>query len=565
MSAPSAPRGKIRIVPLGGLGEIGLNLLVVEAYAAGTDAVEAAVAIDCGVMFPSLETPGIDLMIPDLGYLRGLGDRLLGVLVTHGHEDHIGALPFLLREREVPIYATPFSMALIEAKLAEHHVLDKGSRTTFAPRDRWRLGPFEVEALQMTHSIVDAVGFAIRTPVGTIVHTGDFKIDHTPIDGRTCDLARLAEIGAEGMLLLLSDSTNVDRPGTTPSERAVRSGLERAFQRAAGRVIVATFASHVHRMQQVVDLSLRFGRKVALAGRSLVQNVKIARELGKLDASDDAFVALDELGDVAPSQLTLLAAGSQGEPRSALSRIATDDYPSVAAGPGDVVVLSSRVIPGNERPISSLVNHLCRRGAEVLWEGTADIHVSGHASQEELRLMLRLAQPRYFVPVHGEYRHLVKHVALAVESGLARDRCFLLEDGQTLVIGADGARAGERVEAGRVFVDGKGVGDVEEVVLRDRRHLSQDGLVLAILGVHPTSGAVVAGPDLVSRGFVLEGAHQPLLQEARAAILAALEGISPEGRGDPVAVQESVRRTLKKFFDKRLDRRPMILPFIMEM
>jgi ribonuclease J len=565
VSAPGAPRGKIRIVPLGGLGEIGLNLLVIETYAPGADAVEAAVAVDCGVMFPSLDTPGIDLMIPDLGYLCALGDRLLGVLVTHGHEDHIGALPFLLREREVAIYATPFSMALIEAKLAEHRVSDKGTRTTFLPRDRFRLGPFEVEALQVTHSIVDAVGFAIRTPVGTVVHTGDFKIDHTPIDGRACDLARLAEIGAEGVLLLLSDSTNVDRPGTTPSERTVRVGLERAFQRAAGRVMVATFASHVHRMQQVVDLSLKFGRKVALAGRSLSHNVKIARDLGKLAAPDEAFVDADDLGQLAASQLTLLAAGSQGEPRSALSRIATDDYPPIAAGPGDVVVLSSRVIPGNERPITTLVNHLCRRGAEVLWDGTADIHVSGHASQDELRLVLRLAQPKYFVPVHGEYRHLVKHVALAVETGLERERCFLLEDGQTLVIDPDGARAGERVEAGRVFVDGKGVGDVEEVVLRDRRHLSQDGLVLAILGIHPTSGAVVAGPDLLSRGFVLEGAHQSLLQEARAAILAALEGISPEGRGDPVEVQESVRRTLKKFFDKRLNRRPMILPFVMEM
>jgi len=565
VSAPSAPRGKIRIVPLGGLGEIGLNLLVVETYAPGADAVEAAVAVDCGVMFPSLDTPGIDLMIPDLAYLRELGDRLLGVLVTHGHEDHIGALPFLLREREVPIYATAFSMALIEAKLAEHRLLDRGPRTTFAPRDRWRLGPFEVEALQVTHSIVDAVGFAIRSPVGTIVHTGDFKIDHTPIDGRACDLARLAEIGAEGVSLLLSDSTNVDRPGTTASERTVRSGLERAFQRAEGRVMVATFASHVHRMQQVVDLSMKFERKIALAGRSLVQNVKIARDLGKLDAPDDAFVDVDEVRDMVPSQLTLLAAGSQGEPRSALSRIATDDYPAIAASPGDVVVLSSRVIPGNERPITTLVNHLCRRGAEVLWEGTADIHVSGHASQEDLRLVLRLTQPKYFVPIHGEYRHLARHVALAEETGLERSRCFLLEDGQTLVIDPDGARGGGHVEAGRVFVDGKGVGDVEEVVLRDRRHLSQDGLVLAILGIHPTSGAVVAGPELVSRGFVLEGAHQPLLQEARAAILAALEGISPEGRGDPLEVHESVRRTLKKFFDKRLDRRPMILPFIMEM
>ena len=559
------PSGRLRVVPLGGLGEIGLNLMVIELHPAGSDGVEAALAIDCGVMFPGFDTPGIDLMIPDLSYLRGLGDRLLGMLMTHGHEDHIGALPFLLRECDLPIYASAFTMALIEAKLAEHRLLDKTRHTTFAPRDRWRLGPFEIEALNMTHSIVDAVGFAIRTPLGTVIHTGDFKVDHTPVDGKISDLARLGELGSEGVLLLFSDSTNVERPGTTPSERSVGVGLERVFTRASGKVLVATFASHVHRMQQIMDLSAKFDRKIALAGRSLVQNVRIARELGKLTAPDELFVDLEEVNDLPRARITLLAAGSQGEPRSALSRIATDDHPGVTADPGDVVVLSARVIPGNERPITTLVNHLYRRGAEVHWEGTADIHVSGHASQDELRLVLRLVRPKYFVPVHGEYRHLIRHVALAVETGTDRERCFLLEDGETLVIDADGAKRGDRVEAGRVFVDGKGVGDVEEVVLRDRRHLSQDGLVLAILGIHPTSGAVVAGPDLVSRGFLLEGAHQPLLQEARAAILAALETLSPESRGDPKEVQESVRRTLKRFFDKRLDRRPMILPFIMEM
>ena len=558
-------RGRIRVVPLGGLGEIGLNLMVLEYYGAGSDAVESAVAIDCGVMFPGFDTPGIDLIIPDLGYLRALGERLLGMLMTHGHEDHIGALPFLLRECDVPIYASAFTMALVEAKLAEHRLLDRTRRTTFAPRDRWRLGAFEIEALHMTHSIADAAGFALRTPLGTIVHTGDFKIDHTPIDGRVSDLARLGELGSEGVLLLFSDSTNVDRAGSTPSERTVGLGLERVFQRTAGKLLAATFASHVHRLQQIMDLSAKFDRKVALAGRSLVQNVRLARDLHKLSAPDDLFVDLEELNDLPPERVTLIAAGSQGEPRSALSRIATDDHPIVKAAPGDVVVLSVRVIPGNERTVTTLVNHLCRRGAEVYWQGSADIHTSGHASQEELRLMLRLTHPKYFVPVHGEFRHLVRHIALAVETGLDRDRCFLLEDGETLVIDEGGARPGERVEAGRVFVDGKGVGDVEEVVLRDRRHLAQDGVVLAILGIHPTSGDVVAGPDLVSRGFLLEGAQQSLLEEARTAVLAGLDSISPESRGDPMEVQESVRRTLKRFFDKRLDRRPMILPFVMEM
>lgn len=565
MSSSETASGRIRIVPLGGLGEIGLNLMVVEYLAAGADSAAAAVAIDCGVMFPGIETPGVDLMIPDLAYLRALGPRLLGMLMTHGHEDHIGALPFLLRECEIPIYASAFTRALIESKLTEHRLLDRAALTTFEPRDRWTLGPFEVEALHMTHSIVDAVGFAIRTPVGTLLHTGDFKIDHTPIDGRVSDLPRIAELAAEGILVLFSDSTNVDRAGTTPSERVVGSGLERVFQRASGKILAATFASHVHRVQQFFDLSAKFDRKVALVGRSLVQNVKIARDLRRLVVRDDQMIDLDEVRDFAPDRVTLLATGSQGEPRSALSRIAMDDHGQVQAAPGDVAILSARVIPGNERPITKLVNHLYRRGMEVYWQGSADIHTSGHASQEELRLMLRLARPKYFVPVHGEFRHLVKHIQLAVDTGIDRARCFLLEDGESLVIDADGAKPGERVDAGRVFVDGKGVGDVEEVVLRDRRHLAEDGVVLAILGVHSTTGEVVAGPDLVSRGFLLEGAEQSLAPDARAAVLTALEAMNAESRGDPKEVQETVRRTLKKFFDKRLDRRPMILPFIMEM
>lgn len=552
-------------MPLGGLGEIGLNLLVLEFRRSGSDAVDSAVAIDCGVMFPGFETPGVDLMIPDLSYLRGLGDRLVGMLMTHGHEDHIGALPFLLRDCDVPIHASAFTMALVEEKLAEHGLADRVRRTIFSPHDRWRLGAFEVEALRMTHSIVDAVGFAIHTPLGTVIHTGDFKIDHTPIDGRVSDLTRLGELGSEGVLLLFSDSTNVDRAGTTPSERTVGAGLERVFQRASGKVLATTFASHVHRLQQIFDLSRQFDRKVAIAGRSLVGNVRLARGLGKLFAADDLFIDLEEVSGLAPDKVTAIVAGSQGEPRSALSRIATDDHPLIKAAPGDVAVLSARVIPGNERPVTTLVNHLYRRGAVVYWEGSVDIHTSGHASQDELRLMLRLTQPKYFVPVHGEYRHLVKHAALAVETGIARERCFLLEDGQTLMVSDDDARLGERVEAGRVFVDGKGVGDVEEPVLRDRRHLAQDGVVLAILGIHSTSGEVVSGPDLVSRGFLLEGAQQALLEEARRAVLTGLDAISTESRGDPVEVQETVRRTLKRFFAKRLDRRPMILPFVVEM
>ncbi|MEA2624157.1 MAG: ribonuclease [Candidatus Binatota bacterium] len=565
MTVPAAGGGAIRIVPLGGLGEIGLNLLVVEWRPEGADQPEAAVAIDCGVMFPGLETPGIDLVIPDLSYLRSLGSRLLAVLLTHGHEDHIGALPFLLREQNVAIYGTEFTLGLVGAKLEEHGLRASARLSVFRPRERWPVGPFEIEALHVTHSIVDASALAIHTPVGTVVHTGDFKVDHTPIDGRASDLARFAELGAAGVLCLLSDSTNAERPGSTPSEREVAPGLDHVFRRTSGKVVATTFASHIHRVQQIADASRRFGRRIALLGRSLVDNVRLAGELGKLALPADAMVDVDATASLPGRELTVITTGSQGEPRSALARIALGDHPRLSVGPGDAVVISARVIPGNERAVSAVVNHLYRHGADVYADDDADVHVSGHASQEELRLMLRLTRPRFFVPVHGEYRQLVRHARLAVETGVPEESCYVLEDGHTLAIDANGARREEPVGAGRVFVDGKGVGDVEEVVLRDRRHLAEDGLVLAVVGVHSPTGEIVAGPDLVSRGFVFEGARQELLDEARAAVVDALAAISPESRSDPVEVQESVRRTLKRFFSKRLDRRPMIIPYVVAM
>ena len=563
MSAESP--GALRVVPLGGLGEIGLNLLVLEFVPAGASAADAAIAIDCGVMFPTLETPGIDLVIPDFGYLRNLGDRLLGVVLTHGHEDHIGALPFLLREQDVPIWGSEFTMALVGAKLAEHGLRDAARLSTFAPGERVAIGPFDVEPFRVTHSIPDAVGLAIRTPAGVVIHTGDFKIDHTPIDGRVSDLARLAELGDEGVLLLLSDSTNSGRTGVTPSERAVARGLERAFREAHGKVLASTFASHIHRLQQFMDFSAEFGRRVALIGRSLVQNVELARGLSKIRLPREPMVDVEETAGIPGRELTVIAAGSQGEPRSALTRIAMDDHPHVKAAPDDVMILSARVIPGNERAVGAMVNHLFRRGVAIHWNDDCAVHVSGHASREELKLVLRLVRPRFFVPVHGEYRHLAQHVRLAEETGVAADRCFLLEDGQTLMLDGGGARRGDPIEAGRVFVDGKGIGDVGELVLRDRRHLAEDGVLLAILGVHSANGQVVAGPDLVSRGVLVEGSNPELLAEARDAILLALAEISPESRADLVEVQETVRRSLRRFFNRRLDRRPMIVPWIVEM
>jgi ribonuclease J len=426
------------------------------------------------------------------------------------------------------------------------------------------VGAFIVEPFAVTHSIPDSVGLAIRTPVGTVVHTGDFKLDQTPLDGRLPDIGRVAELGAEGVELLLSDSTNVEQPGITPSERSVGAQLETIFRAAKGRILVTTFSSHIHRMQQVIDLAVRFDRKVALVGRSLLSHVAVARDLALLSVPETTLVDLAVARDLPRERVTLITAGSQAEAASALVRIAMDAHKLVSLEAGDTVVLSSRIIPGNERAISSLVNHLYRRGAIVYYDRILRVHVSGHASQEELKLMLNLVVPRHFVPVHGEYRHLVRHIRLANEVGVPAERCHLLEDGDVLELDRSGARRAERVTAGRVFVDGKGVGDVEDVVLRDRRHLSEDGLVLAVLAIHQQSGDIVAGPDLVSRGVVTAEASPEVLEPARAAVLEALAAINPESRTDPVEVKEEVRRALRRYF-KRFDRRPVILPFVMEM
>lgn len=548
----------LRIVPLGGLGEIGLNCLVVEH--AGQ-----AFAIDCGVMFPDTTMLGVDLVIPELEYLERLGDGFQGFVITHGHEDHIGALPYALKGRKTPIYATPMAAGLVGARLAEHGLGGEVEIHTLRPRERLEIGPFVVDPIRVTHSIVDAVALAVGTPRGTIIHTGDFKFDHTPIDGRATDIQAFADYGGEGVLLLLSDSTNAERAGTTGSECAVRSGLQSVFRATPGRVFFSTFSSHVHRIQQVLDLSAAAERRVVVVGRSLVNSIRIATDLGYLKFPPALFAEVSDLGRLAPGQATVLTSGSQGEPLSALTRISMGDHAHVRMEAGDSVVLSSRIIPGNERTIGNMINHMVRRGARVFHTRNAHVHVSGHASQDELALMLNLVRPRYFVPVHGEYRHLACHAELAGQVGVPSDDVFLLENGQVLEIDAGGARRAEPVSAGRVFVDGKGIGDVSNIVIRDRRHLSQDGLLLAVLAIDQHTGEVIAGPDFVSRGVFAEGDSPRYFEAARQVVAEALAEIAPESRTDSQEVKEEVRKALRRYLSRTLDRRPVILPFVMEM
>jgi ribonuclease J len=555
---PADGEGPLRIVPLGGLGEIGLNCLVIECQG-------YAVAIDCGVMFPDTSMLGIDLVIPELDYLRRLGDRFLGFVITHGHEDHIGGLPYALRDRKVPVYAPPMAAGLISARLREHNLDGEVDLRTFRPRQGWQIGPFSIDPIHVTHSIVDSVALALTTPYGVVIHTGDFKIDHTPIDSRPPDIRAFAAYGTAGVLLLLSDSTNAEQGGSTGSERCVHAGLERVFMETSGCLFFSTFSSHVHRIQQALDLSVLAGRRVVVAGRSLVNSIRIASELGYLRFPPALFAEVSELATLPRRGVTVLTSGSQGEPLSALTRIAMNDHAHVKMEPGDTVIISSRVIPGNERIIGNMINHMYRRGAQVYTSRDSGVHVSGHASRDDLALMMNLVKPRHFVPIHGEYRHLAHHVGLARTVGLSDEATFLLENGHVLEIDEGGARRAEPVTAGRVFVDGKGIGDVSDIVLRDRRHLSQDGIFLAVLAVDQHTGELVAGPDFLSRGLFAEDEAPRYFDEAKEVVAATLQSIAPESRTDSLEVKEEVRKALRRYLSKTLDRRPVVLPLVLEM
>jgi len=551
------PSDAIRIVPLGGLGEIGLNMMAVEYRG-------ELLIIDCGLMFPEPHMPGIDLVIPDISCLEGCSDRIRGLVLTHGHEDHIGAVPFLLKKLSFPsVYGSPLTLGLLRHRLAEHELLHRAELVEVAPRQALDLGPFHLELFRVAHSIVDGLGVAIRTESGWVVHTGDFKLDQTPVDDQPTDLVRLAAYGEEGVLLLLSDSTNVEKKGFTLSEREVGTAFAEIMPQARGKVVVATFSSNIHRIQQVVQAAADCGRKVVITGRSMEANTRIARELGYLNIPDDVLIDVREARNLPRHRVAMLTTGSQGEAQSSLVRMAMDEFKPLPLEQGDTVILSSKFIPGNEKAINRLINHLYRRGAEVFYETTSEVHVSGHASQEELKMVISLVRPRYFVPIHGEYRHLVKHAALAYAMGLARERVTVLENGCPLVVSSAGLVREPRLETGRILVDGRGVGDVGHMELRDRRHVANHGLVVVLLTVGASDGRILYGPELLTRGFVAEE-ETDLLDAARQKLCEALADIAPETVGEQETLEVEVRKSLRRFFNRTVERRPLILPIILE-
>jgi len=546
----------VRLIPLGGLGEIGLNMMLVEVD-------DDIIAVDCGLMFPDDELPGIDYVIPDFSYALAKREHFRAVLLTHGHEDHVGALPYLLREARVPVYGTALTLALVSEKLREHGLLDTADLRVMRPRDRIEVGPFRIEPIRVTHSIADGIGLAIHTPAGTVVHTGDFKLDPHPLDGQVADYEKFTELGDEGVLALCSDSTNVDRPGHTRSESEVGVSLAGHFDRAAGRIILATFASHIHRLQKVLMLAAERGRRVALLGRSMERNVAVAAQLGYLEIPEGVLLPLEDLVALPRSRQVILSTGSQGETHSALALMAAAEHKYVQIERGDLVIISARVIPGNERTVGRVINALLRLGADLLYEDNAFVHVSGHASQDDLTRMMKLTRPRYFIPVHGEYRHLLGHARLAEAAGIASDHIFLIEDGTGVELTRSTARIVGKYPTGRVLVDGKGVGDIGSVVLRDRQILAEDG-VIAVSVTVDAKGAVVAGPEIASRGVIYVKENEALIDELKSAVLHALADHNGADAVDRGTAAARVRMAVRAVINQRFHRKPVVLPMIME-
>lgn len=550
-------RQPLRVIPLGGLGAIGKNMLVIEYD-------DSMLVVDTGLMFPDDEMLGIDLVLPDFSYVVEKKEQVVGLVVTHGHEDHVGAVPYLLKQADVPIYGTRLTLALLNAKLGEHGLQGKTRLTEVSPGTRLELGPFKIEFLEVSHSIPDGVGLGIHTPVGTVVHTGDFKLDQTPIDMRPTALQRFAELGRDGVLLLMSDSTNADSPGFTGPERGVGQKLDSIFALAPGRIIVASFASHIHRIQQVMDTAARHGRSLAIIGRSMVKNVNIASNLGYLNVPDGLLIRAHDIALLPPDRVTILSTGSQGEPLSALARMASHDHPVVEVTKGDTVIISARPVPGNETSVNRTIDRLFAAGARVIYEAAAGVHVSGHAGGEELKVMLNLVRPKYFMPIHGEHRHLYFHAELARETGIPAENIFVMDDGDILELDSESAAVVGRVQAGMILVDGFAMGDFRDLVLRDRQHLATDGLVMVVVVRSAQEGKVMGEPEIVFRGFAHADDPEELTKGAQRVVLDLLESEEMQQVSDLGLVKSRVHDVLQKFFRKKADRRPMVLPVIVE-
>ncbi|HYE69760.1 MAG TPA: ribonuclease J [Anaerovoracaceae bacterium] len=546
----------VKVIPIGGLNEIGKNMTILEYK-------NDIMIIDCGLSFPDDEMYGIDIVIPDFSYLIKNRDKVKGMILTHGHEDHIGAIPYLLKELNIPIYGTRLTLGLVENKLKEHGI--KGKLNTIKAGQTVKIGVFNVETIRTTHSIADAICLAIDTPAGVIFHTGDFKLDYTPLDGEPIDFQKLAELGSKGVLLMLADSTNAERKGFTASEKTVGVALENIFRGSEARILAATFSSNVHRVQRIIDTAVMFGRKVAISGRSMINVVNLAIELGYLKIPENVLVDINKTKNIPDKELVIITTGSQGEPMSALARMASSDHKAIQIKKGDMVILSSSPVPGNEKTVSNVVNKLFEKGADVIYSDIADIHVSGHACAEELKLIHSLIKPKYFMPVHGEYRHLRQHALIAENLGKPKDQIFIMENGEILNMTKDHVvRSKETVPASAVLVDGLGVGDVGNIVLRDRKLLSESGLIIVVAAIDKSTGTICSGPDIISRGFVYVRENEDLMNSAKMAVSARLDKCSADGLRDWAGLKNAVKDELKNFIYEKTKRSPVILPIFLE-
>ncbi|ENZ01637.1 ribonuclease J [Clostridium thermobutyricum] len=550
-------RAKVKIIPLGGIDEIGKNLTVIEYK-------EDIVIVDCGLKFPDVDMYGVDIVIPDISYLVKKQDKIRGIFLTHGHEDHIGALPYFLKQINVPIYGTKLTIGIVETKLREHGLLATTELVRVKPKDKVKLQNVTVEFIKTNHSIADSVAIAIHTPLGVVLHTGDFKIDHTPIDGGRTDFARLAELGRKGVLVMMADSTNVEKPGYTRSESIVGETLQRLFGKAKGRIIVATFASNIHRVQQIINAAEMYGKKVAVSGRSMENILQVAIELGYLNMEKDTLITIDQTAKYNNEDIVIITTGSQGEPMSALSRMAASEHRKITIVEGDTVILSATPIPGNEKHVAKVINQLCKKGAEVVYGSDQNVHVSGHACQEELKLIQTIVRPKFFIPVHGEYRHLKQHAELAVKMGLGERNYVLPETGDVIEITRNLIKKNGSVTSGQILVDGLGVGDVGHIVLRDRKHLSQDGILTVVVTLDRESASVIAGPDIISRGFVYVRESEGLMDEARDIVKEVLSECEENKITDWATIKGKIRDELRNYLYEKTKRKPMILPIIME-